>query len=65
MEGITKPGPVNLKSGNIGVPWKKFHQKFEIFLMATGKKTEVKWATLTGEAGDDVFEMYTSFRVPY
>ena len=65
MQGITKPGPVNLKSGNINANWSLFKQKFEIFLIATGKSevdSKTKWAILMGEAGDDVLELYNSFK---
>lgn len=66
MEGlITKPGPVNLKSGNIHASWQRFKQKFQIFLIATGKEDappQVKWALLMGEGGDDVLELYNSFK---
>ena len=64
MEGITKPGPVNLKSGNINANWSFFKQKFEMFRIATGKSEvdpKTKWAILMGEAGDDVLELYNSF----
>ena len=60
-----RPGPVDLKNGNVCKAWERFKQKFEIFLIATGQATatsKVRWALLMGEAGDDAYDVYTSFK---
>ena len=65
MEGITKPGPVHLKNGNMHAKWLNFKQKFEIFLIAAQKTdapSKVKWAALMGEAGEDALQIYDGFK---
>jgi len=66
MEGLlTKPGPVNLKSGNISAAWLKFVEKFEIYLIAAKRSEDTskeKWALLMSEAGDDAMEIYKGQR---
>ena len=61
-----RPGPVNLKSGNIDANnWTHFKQKFKNFLIATSQSaaaSAVKWALLLGEAGDDALEVYNFFK---
>lgn len=60
-----RPGPVNLKSGNIEAEWSRFKQKFEIFLNTPQNKRATsteKWALLLTEAGDDALEVYNSFK---
>ncbi|KAK3921523.1 Phosphoglucosamine mutase, partial [Frankliniella fusca] len=61
----TRPGPVKLTSGNTSQNWKKFEQRFEIFLKADPKRTEKpanKWAMLMQETGREAHEVYNSFR---
>ncbi|KAK3918805.1 hypothetical protein KUF71_008053 [Frankliniella fusca] len=65
MSNIQRPGPVNLRSGNIQASWTRFHQKFSIYLLATQQENAaatVKFALLLGEAGDDALEIYNSFK---
>ncbi len=62
---LSKPGLVNLRCGNICAEWTKFKQKFGIYLVAaqmTDAQTEVKWALLMAEAGDDALEIYNAFK---
>ncbi|KAK3918890.1 Gag-Pro-Pol polyprotein [Frankliniella fusca] len=62
---VARPGPVNLKSGNIQANWLTFKQQFNFYLVAIGKKEadkEVKCALLMGEAGKGVLEVYSSFK---
>ncbi|KAK3909800.1 Gag polyprotein [Frankliniella fusca] len=66
MGDETRPGPVKLTSGNTSQNWKKFEQRFEIFLKADPKRAEPpanKWAMLMQEAGREALEVYNSFRV--
>ncbi|KAE8738374.1 hypothetical protein FOCC_FOCC016148 [Frankliniella occidentalis] len=66
MEGLVqRPGPVNLKGGNAEAEWRHFLQKFEICLIAVNKKdaaSDVQWALLMGEAGDQALHVYNSFK---
>ena len=60
-----KPGPVNLKSGNIEAEWTKFKQKFDLYLIGTEQETassKVKFAQMLSIAGDDALEVYDSFK---
>ena len=60
-----KPGPVNLRAGNVAEEWNRFKQKFSIYLIATQQQnaaSAVKWAILMGEAGDEALGVYNSFK---
>lgn len=62
---VTKPGPVNLRSGNICSAWARIKQKFEIYLTAISLGTaasKVKWGQLLTEGGDDVLDIYNSLK---
>lgn len=63
--GPGRPGPVDLKSGNIHAKWQNYKQKFEIYMIALKKDKEdsaVKWAYLMADAGPDALGLYNSFR---
>jgi len=62
---VTRPGAVNLKSGNIHRSWEEFKQRLNFFLeaIAMGKAaSEVKMALLMGEAGPDALDVYNTFK---
>lgn len=62
---VQRPGPVNMRAGNVEVEWNRFKQKFEIFLIATAQANldqERKWAVLMQEAGDEALEIYNAFK---
>ncbi|KAK3913708.1 CCHC-type zinc finger protein [Frankliniella fusca] len=64
-DNLKRPGPVNLKAGNIQKSSETFKQKFGFYLIAIGKTKaapEVKFALLMGEAGDEALEVYNSFK---
>ena len=65
-EGIVRrPGPVNLRSGNVSAEWERFKQKFDIYLIATKQSqasSQEKWALLLGEAGDDALDVFNAFK---
>jgi hypothetical protein len=52
-------------AGNVAENWRKFRQKFEIFLKASGSekdKEEVKVSKLLNLVGDDALDVYNTFR---
>lgn len=63
---ISRPSPVNLRTGNIHQSWEEFKQKFGFFLKGLGMSkaaSDVKFGLLMGEAGPDALDVYNSFRL--
>ena len=62
-EGFAKPSPLILE-GNVTENWRRFKQKFEIYLVASGheKKTKKeKTCILLNLAGEQAIEIYNTF----
>jgi transposase InsO family protein len=64
MDVFTPPQSLVL-SGNIAENWKRFEQRFKLYLSATGKdekSDELKVSLLLHVAGDDAIELYNTFQ---
>lgn len=63
MEALKAPDPLRL-DGNIADNWKKWKQKFELYMTATGiegKAQKVQSSTLLHVIGDEALEIYNTF----
>ena len=63
MEGFVKPSPLSL-DGNVSENWRRFKQKFEIFVTASGfeKKTKPeRCCMLLNLAGEQAIDVYNTF----
>ncbi|XP_077550596.1 uncharacterized protein LOC144163726 [Haemaphysalis longicornis] len=65
MELLKAPPPLQL-TGNLSEQWKRFKQKFELFLVATTTKEQprseaAKAALLLSVAGDDALDVFNTF----
>ena len=61
MEGFVKPNQVSFE-GNVA--WKRFKQKFEIFVIASGnekKSNKEKCCMLLNLAGEQAIEVFNTF----
>ncbi|KAJ8685555.1 hypothetical protein QAD02_021348 [Eretmocerus hayati] len=64
MEGLLQPPPPLVIDGNLEENWKKWKQKFELFIVATGlesKEDGRKIAVLLNIIGEDALDMYNTF----
>lgn len=64
MESCNTPKPLEFHTGNISEKWRLWKQKFELYLLASGKcgKTdEVKIAILLNLLGDEAIQIYNTF----
>ena len=64
MEAIFKPPEPLQLDGNISENWRKFSQRFNLFIKATGlsaKPEEKQLAVLLNLIGDDALELYNTF----
>lgn len=66
MELLKPPDPLQL-SGNLDANWRRFKQKFEIYLKATTSEDhprtkEAKAALLLSIAGDEALEVFNNFK---
>nr|XP_054928052.1 uncharacterized protein LOC129385442 [Dermacentor andersoni] len=67
MERLQAPEPLRL-AGNVSASWKRFKQKFELFLQATEVKDQPKSeaskaALLLSIAGDEALDVFNNFKV--
>ena len=63
MHKFDHPKPLCFE-GNIGKNWRRWKQRFEMLMTATGtdaKSDEVKSATLLDFAGPEALEIYNAF----
>ena len=63
MEGFVKPNQVSFE-GNVAENWKRFKQKFEIFVIASGnekKSNKEKCCMLLNLAGEQAIEVFNTF----
>lgn len=63
MDTLKPPGEL-LLTGNLSENWKRFKQKFELYLKATGKSTaadDVKTALCLHVMGEDALDIYNGF----
>ncbi len=63
MERLTPPPPLVL-SGNLAENWRKFRQRFKLFMTATakdGSSDKVKSSILLSTVGEDALELYNTF----
>ena len=59
--GLRIPGPLLLE-GNVAENWKRFRQRFELYMDASGssaKTDRVKTSILLNAIGDDALEVYS------
>ena len=64
MERLSIPEKLNLDGGNVADSWRKFRQRFNIYLHASGqskKSNETKTCLFLHIAGDRAIEVYNSF----
>ncbi|XP_070378753.1 uncharacterized protein [Dermacentor albipictus] len=66
MERLQAPEPLRL-AGNVSASWKRFKQKFELFLQATEVKDQPKSeaskaALLLSIAGDEALDVFNNFK---
>ena len=63
MEGFVKPSQISFE-GNVAENWRRFKQKYEIFVVASGyekKSNKEKCCTLLNLAGEQAIEVYNTF----
>ena len=63
MDKFNQPEPLSFE-GNVAENWRRWKQRFQIFMTATGTDTkgdEVKYATLLHFAGPEALEIYNTF----
>ena len=63
MEQFKPPEPLNLE-GNLSENWRKWKQRFELYLVASGtsdKEEKTKAATLLHVVGTEALEVYNTF----
>ena len=63
MDKFNQPEPLSFE-GNVAENWRRWKQRFQIFMTATGTDTkgdEVKSATLLHFAGPEALEIYNTF----
>lgn len=64
MEGLKPPDGLDLQHGNLSENWRRFRQRFELYLAATGgasKPPEVRSSLFLHIAGEDAVEVYNTF----
>lgn len=64
MEGIFKPPEPLVLDGNVSDNWKRFAQKFDLFMTVTdlaSKGEEKKVAVFLNLLGDEGLELFNSF----
>uniref|UniRef100_A0A6P7FZV3 Uncharacterized protein LOC114334479 n=1 Tax=Diabrotica virgifera virgifera TaxID=50390 RepID=A0A6P7FZV3_DIAVI len=64
MESTFKPPESLILDGNISENWRKFSQKFDLFMIATdltSKPESKKLAVLLSLVGDEALELYNTF----
>lgn len=64
MESLFRPPEPLVVDGNVADNWKRFSQKFDVFLTASGlsgKPAEIQVAVFLNLIGDDGLELYNSF----
>ena len=65
MDRLNPPEPLSL-SGNVGVVWKKWRQRFHIYMVASGldsQPDEVKTSVLLHSIRTDALDVYNTFPV--
>ncbi len=65
MEGFVKPNQVSFE-GNVAENWKRFKQKFEIFVIASGyekKSNKEKCCMLLNLAREQAIEVFNTLRL--
>lgn len=63
MDKIKPPNPLSLE-GNVAENWRKFKQRFELYLAATeydGKDDKIQCSVFLHTIGDDALEVYNTF----
>ena len=63
MEALKAPEPLRLE-GNIADKWKRWRQKFELYMTASGmegRSQKVQSCTLLHVIGDEALEIYNTF----
>lgn len=64
MDKLPPPAPLSL-SGNVSLNWKRFKQKFELYLEATGaaeKSDKTQTSILLHVIGEDALDLYNTFK---
>jgi hypothetical protein len=64
MEFLPPPAPLQLSGGNLAENWKRFRQKFDVYMAATGgdqKEDRVKTSILLHVIGEEAVEVYNTF----
>ncbi|KAL7849546.1 hypothetical protein SRHO_G00211690 [Serrasalmus rhombeus] len=64
MEGLKPPAGLELLHGNLSENWRRFRQRFELYLEATrsaGKPAKVQASLFLHVAGEDAVEVYNTF----
>ena len=63
MDRLNPPEPLSL-SGNVGVAWKKWRQRFRIYMVDSGldrQPDEIKTSVLLHSIGTDALDVYNTF----
>ena len=64
MNRFEQPAPLNLSSGNLSDNWKKFEQRFLLYLSAIGyrkdKDEDKKVSTFLHVAGEDGIDFFNT-----
>ncbi|KAL3999170.1 nuclear receptor co-repressor 2 [Sarotherodon galilaeus] len=64
MEGLKPPAGLDLLQGNLSENWRRFRQRFELYLAATGgasKPPKVQSSLFLHVAGEEAVEVYNTF----
>ncbi|KAI5107408.1 hypothetical protein C0J45_3046 [Silurus meridionalis] len=64
MEGLKPPAGLDLSNGNLSENWRRFRQRFELYLFAAGcasKPAKVQSSLFLHVAGEEALEVYNTF----
>lgn len=68
MDSLRIPPTIDFKHGNVAKNWSTWNQKFEIFLLASGKlyaDVSVKIATFLNSIGEEGVEIFNTFNIKF
>lgn len=64
MDGLKPPSGLELQHGNLAENWRRFRQRFELYVAASGgasKPAKVQFSLFLHIAGEEAVEVYNTF----
>jgi hypothetical protein len=64
---LTLPGGLSLNDGDMAVSWKKFKQRIELYMIASGyaeKEEKIKCSLFLHLIGEEALDVYNTFEIP-